>query len=203
MSLKVTDVIKRYYSDELLITNILTDESDFDKIKDTNLIITTIPVSVITSIPMIQISIFLNQKDRQLLNEKIETIRKLKKRSVFEGYLKELLLPDFFEVLKSGFSTEKECITYMVNKLIVHGYVDVEFENEIISRENMSSTAFGSFAIPHAMKMHAKKTGMNIVISETPISWNQQDVYLVLMLCFNKSDPVSYTHLTLPTTPYV
>ena len=101
MSLKVTDVIKRYYSDELLITNILTDESDFDKIKDTNLIITTIPVSVITSIPMIQISIFLNQKDRQLLNEKIETIRKLKKRSVFEGYLKELLLPDFFEVLKS------------------------------------------------------------------------------------------------------
>ena len=68
MSLKVTDVIKRYYSDELLITNILTDESDFDKIKDTNLIITTIPVSVITSIPMIQISIFLNQKDRQLLN---------------------------------------------------------------------------------------------------------------------------------------
>ena len=73
MSLKVTDVIKRYYSDELLITNILTDESDFDKIKDTNLIITTIPVSVITSIPMIQISIFLNQKDRQLLNEKIET----------------------------------------------------------------------------------------------------------------------------------
>lgn len=78
MSLKVTDVIKRYYSDELLITNILTDESDFDKIKDTNLIITTIPVSVITSIPMIQISIFLNQKDRQLLNEKIETIRKLK-----------------------------------------------------------------------------------------------------------------------------
>ena len=85
MSLKVTDVIKRYYSDELLITNILTDESDFDKIKDTNLIITTIPVSVITSIPMIQISILLNQKDRQLLNEKIETIRKLKKRSVLKA----------------------------------------------------------------------------------------------------------------------
>ena len=200
MSLKVTDVIKRYYSDELLITNILTDESDFDKIKDTNLIITTIPVSVITSIPMIQISIFLNQKDRQLLNEKIETIRKLKKRSVFEGYLKELLLPDFFEVLKSGFSTEKECITYMVNKLIVHGYVDDEFENEIISRENMSSTAFGSFAIPHAMKMHAKKTGMNIVISETPISWNQQDVYLVLMLCFNKSDRYIFNEIFDPIT---
>ena len=200
MSLKVTDVIKRYYSDELLITNILTDESDFDKIKDTNLIITTIPVSVITSIPMIQISIFLNQKDRQLLNEKIETIRKLKKRSVFEGYLKELLLPDFFEVLKSGFSTEKECITYMVNKLIAHGYVDNEFENEIISRENMSSTAFGCFAIPHAMKMHAKKTGMNIVISETPISWNQQDVYLVLMLCFNKSDRYIFNEIFDPIT---
>ena len=44
----------------------------------------------------------------------------------------------------------------MVNKLIVHGYVDVEFENEIISRENMSDS-FWQFMIPHAMKMHAKK----------------------------------------------
>ena len=88
----------------------------------------------------------------------------------------------------------------MVNKLIAHGYVVVEFENEIISRENMSSTAFGSFAIPHAMKMHAKKTGMNIVISETPISWNQQDVYLVLMLCFNKSDRYIFNEIFDPIT---
>lgn len=70
MRLKITDVIKEYYSNDVLITNILTDESDLDKIKETDLIITTIPVSAITATPMILISLFLNEKDRQLLNEK-------------------------------------------------------------------------------------------------------------------------------------
>ncbi|MCB6567351.1 hypothetical protein LI169_20070, partial [Desulfovibrio desulfuricans] len=55
MRLKITDVIKEYYSNDVLITNILTDESDLDKIKDTDLIITTIPVSAITATPMILI----------------------------------------------------------------------------------------------------------------------------------------------------
>ena len=201
MRLKITDVIKEYYSNDVLITNILTDESDLDKIKDTDLIITTIPVSAITATPMILISLFLNEKDRQLLNEKIELIRKSKKRKVFEGYLRELLLPDFFEVSHQGFPTEKECITYMVKKLISYDYVSPDFEEEIISRENMSSTAFGSFAIPHAMKMHAKKTGINIIIiSETPIAWKEQPVYLVLMLCFNKNDRYIFNEIFDPIT---
>lgn len=200
MRLKITDVIKEYYSNDVLITNILTDESDLDKIKDTDLIITTIPVSAITATPMILISLFLNEKDRQLLNEKIELIRKSKKRKVFEGYLRELLLPDFFEISHQGFPTEKECITYMVKKLISYDYVSPDFEEEIISRENMSSTAFGSFAIPHAMKMHAKKTGINIIISETPIAWKEQPVYLVLMLCFNKNDRYIFNEIFDPIT---
>lgn len=107
----------------------------------------------------------------------------------------------FFEVSHQGFPTEKECITYMVKKLISYDYVSPDFEEEIISRENMSSTAFGSFAIPHAMKMHAKKTGINIIIiSETPIAWKEQPVYLVLMLCFNKNDRYIFNEIFDPIT---
>ena len=59
----------------------------------------------------------------------------------------------------------------MVKKLVKLDYVDTHFKDEVLEREKMSSTAFGNFAIPHAMKMHANKTGINILISENPISW--------------------------------
>ena len=57
----------------------------------------------------------------------------------------------------------------MVKKLVKLDYVDTHFKDEVLEREKMSSTAFGNFAIPHAMKMHANKTGINILISENPI----------------------------------
>lgn len=76
MNLKITDTIKQYFANDLLITNILTDESEFDKIKETDLIITTIPISKIVTTPMIQISLFLTVKDRATLSDKIDELRK-------------------------------------------------------------------------------------------------------------------------------
>lgn len=199
MNLKIVDTIKQYYDNDLLITNILTDESEFDKIKETDLIITTIPISKIITTPMIQINLFLTDKDRITLSDKIEELRKTKKRKEFEGYLKELIIPEFFEK-KNGLPTEKECINYMIKKMVKHGYVDSSFKEDIFEREKMSSTAFGSFAIPHAMKMYAHKTGMNIIVSDNPILWNGHPVNLVLMLCFNINERYIFNEIFDPIT---
>lgn len=199
MNLRMTDMINQYFQEELLITNILTDESEFSRVKGTDLIITTIPLSDIYTTPIIQVHPFLMDKDHKALKEKISEVKTQKKKKEFEAYLRELIIPDFFEK-KNTLKNQKNCITYMINKLIKHDYVDKSFIQDILDREKMSSTAYGSFAIPHAMKMHAKKTGINIIASEEEIDWNGKGVHLVLMMCFNINERYIFNEIFDPIT---
>ncbi len=199
LNLRITDSINQYFSNDLLITNIITDESDLDKVENNDLIITTIPLLRISSTPVIQVSILINDTNRRMLSEKIEELRKTKKRNEFEKYLRELIVPEFFEH-RNGIQNEKECIHYMVQKMTYLGYVDPSFEEEILEREQISTTAFGNFAIPHAMKMYAHKTGMNILISDEPILWKDHPVNLVLMMCFNRNERYIFNEIYDPIT---
>ena len=78
INLKVTDTINQYFSNDLLIRNILTDENEIDQLKDVDMIISTLPINKVTSLPIVQINIFMNQRDQNFLKEKIEQIRKEK-----------------------------------------------------------------------------------------------------------------------------
>lgn len=199
MNLRINEMINQHFASDILITNILTDESEFEKINDVDMVITTIPISTILTIPIIQINLFLTDKDRALLQERIIEIRKQNRKDEFENYLRELIKPDLFEH-KSNLSNESDCIDYMVKKLVKHGYVDHGFKQQILEREQMSSTAFANFAIPHAMKMHAHKTGINIIVSEQPIMWNNCPVNLVIMMCFNINERYIFNEIFDPIT---
>lgn len=199
INLKVTDAINQHFSNDLLIKNILTDENEIDQLKDVDMIISTLPINKVTSLPIVQINIFMNQKDQSFLKENIEKIRKEKQRREFETYLRMLIIPEFFEV-KKGFKSYKECIDHMVKNMVSLGYVDNTFKKDVLEREKMSSTAFGSFAIPHAMKMYAHKTGINVLISENPIPWDEKSVNLVIMMCFNKSERYMFNEIYEPIT---
>lgn len=199
MNLKITDTLNQYFSDELLITNIFTDESELYKAKETDIIISTMPLSKIYTIPTITIHPFLMNKDRVSLKNKISEVRKEKKKKEFENYFRELIIPDFFEK-KNSLKNQNDCIDYMVKKMVKHGYVGTDFKKDILDREAMSSTAFGSFAIPHAMKMHAHKTGINIIVSDEEINWNGKGVYLVIMMCFNTNERYIFNEIYDPIT---
>lgn len=199
INLKITDTVNQHFANDILITNILTDESEFEKINEVDMIISTIPISTILSIPMIQINLFLTDKDRSTLQEKIEEIRKQKKKDEFESYLRKLIIPEFFEH-KNNLKNEKDSINYMVKKMVHYEYVDDSFKQDILAREKMSSTAFSNFAIPHAMKMHAHKTGINVVVSDEAISWNGHFVNLIIMMCFNINERYIFNEIFDPIT---
>lgn len=186
--------INTYFHNELLITNIITDESDLEKITTKELIIHTIPLKVIPNEPSILINIFFNQKDKNNLNNLIINILDQKRKIKFKNYLQQLIIPNFFEKISKPITKER-CLQHLVNKLIKNKYVDHNFLADILNREAISSTAFNNFAIPHTLKMNAHKTGINILISQTPILWDNQSVQLVMMLCFSSKERIIFNEI--------
>ena len=81
---RITDAIYNDFENDLLITNILTDESQIDKVNDIDLVITTIPLATPIQIPTIRINIILNNRDISNLRNRISEIQTQKKKNEFE-----------------------------------------------------------------------------------------------------------------------
>lgn len=199
MGKRLYETLNQRFATKILIANIATKEEEISKIGKCDFIISTVPFNTIPSIPYVQVQPFLSETDIAVIYQTIEKIDRQKKQEKFSSYLRQLVLPDFFEH-SAVHRTQKEVIHYLCKRLADFGYVQAEFETEVLEREEMSSTAFGNFAIPHAMKMKALKTGMYIYISDTPVDWNGTPVSLIIMLCFNREERYIFNEIFEPLT---
>lgn len=162
-----------------------------------DLIISTLPSDRRINVPFVEVSPIIKDQDLESIRNKIDEIRKEKKRRTFREHLSYLIKEELFEVCDDSFSKE-ETIHQMAERLKELDYVGETFESEIIERDSISSVAFDAFAIPHAMKMHEKKTGINIRICKTPVKWDEMEVKLVMMLCFNRNERYLFNELFEP-----
>lgn len=169
-NVKLTDTINRHFSSELLITNIFTEERELEKAGKSDLVLSTVPLNSVIQLPLLQISPFFTEKDVQSLRRQLTEIKTNKRRKQFREYLEYLIVPEFFE-RRDDLTDYDQVVRHMVGKMVSMGYVDEDFEQDIRAREQLSATAFQDFAIPHAMKMRAHKTGINVLISDTPVKW--------------------------------
>lgn len=175
------------FGNEITITNIVTNDEEFDSIPTCDLLILTAPTEYISQIPKVEIQPFLTTNNIKLLEEKIHLIKEEKKRNDFSNSLRQIFQPELFE--HSGEQFKKgTLIHYLCQKLISLGYIDDSFEENVLNRESLSSTGYENFAIPHSIKMDAKKTGMFVFISDYPIQWDEKhSVTLIILLFFNSS----------------
>lgn len=198
-NVKLTDTINRHFSSELLITNIFTEERELEKTGKSDLVLSTVPLNSVIQLPLLQISPFFTEKDVQSLRRQLTEIKTNKRRKQFREYLEYLIVPEFFE-RRDDLTDYDQVVRHMVGKMVSMGYVDEDFEQDIRAREQLSATAFQDFAIPHAMKMRAHKTGINVLISDTPVKWGDKQVRIVLMLCFNRDERFIFNEIFEPLT---
>ena len=198
-NVKLTDTINRHFSSELLITNIFTEERELEKAGKSDLVLSTVPLNSVIQLPLLQISPFFTEKDVQSLRRQLTEIKTNKRRKQFREYLEYLIVPEFFE-RRDDLTDYDQVVRHMVVKMVSMGYVDEDFEQDIRAREQLSATAFQDFAIPHAMKMRAHKTGINVLISDTPVRWGDKQVRIVLMLCFNRDERFIFNEIFEPLT---
>ncbi|MGN1406514.1 MAG: BglG family transcription antiterminator, partial [Erysipelotrichaceae bacterium] len=194
LSLKLSDTLMKYFSNDLIINGVFTREKDLCNLKNINLIITTVPLNIVLNIPIFEVNMFFTSQNRHKLEEIISEINLNRQRKELKDYLIQLITPELFEKLDDA-GNKEECLEYMASKLIKLDYVDSSFFEEVLKREQLSSTAFGNFAIPHSMKMKAIKTGINVVITKNPIVWDKYSVNLVLMMCFNKNERYIFNNI--------
>lgn len=198
MDTKLIDSINQHFANKLLIKDISDSLEDIDE-ESVDLIISTIPSNTIPIRNFIQINMFLTRKDIDRIEEKIKSIKQWKEKKEFEKNINNLLSPDLFEI-HTSFNSKEKVIAHMSNKLYTLGYVNKHFKRSIYEREEMSSTAYGNFAIPHAMRMEAYKTGLYIMINKKPIHWGEHYVQIIIMMCFNKLERYLFNQIFDPIT---
>lgn len=199
MGRKIADKINQNFSSRMLVAGIVTEESEITSLKDVDLVISTVPLNKMIGIASIIVQFFYSKNDEHRIFTLVEELERKKRQKKFEVYLRQIITPELIEV-NSNLRTYPQCVHYIAQKLCSLGYVEPDFELEVLEREKLSSTAFGNFAIPHSMKMKANKTGISVLISDSAIDWNGHLVQLVLMMCFNKDERRIFNEIYEPLT---
>ncbi|WP_440896629.1 BglG family transcription antiterminator [Amphibacillus sp. Q70] len=190
MNKEIISKLSTYFGEDLSIQNVLTDEKDLRMI-NCDLIISTIQLNVISETPCVFINPFIGEKDKKNIGNIINEIQKQRETNSFKDNLKSVISKRIFTI-DNQVASKEQAIQTACDLMFQNGYCDENYINEVIKRERLSSTAFGKIAIPHSMKMNGLNTGMSIIINPEGIKWDDQKIYIVLLLCIQKNDKRIY-----------
>ncbi len=154
--------IERTLKDDILITDIVTTEAQLNRVDSAELVLATAPINAMSELPTYNMSIIADTRDAESIRALTTRIRRDKRRHAFRQHLEALVTPELFEYSES-ITTREDATAHMSAKLERTGYVEKEYEREIWERERLSSTAFGSVAVPHALVPRANASSISIL----------------------------------------
>nr|WP_086331843.1 PTS sugar transporter subunit IIA [Enterococcus sp. 4G2_DIV0659]OTO05825.1 hypothetical protein A5880_003000 [Enterococcus sp. 4G2_DIV0659] len=188
---KIGDTFKS--SLNILGTFYRLDYESLTKMKNADLVISTIEIKELTG--MVQISPFLSEKDSEKILQKIQLLKQEKLLNTLKESVQTYLTPERFErniYLKSP----NLYIEHLGEQLVKKKYINPHFIDLIKEREKMSATSFNnSVALPHAIEMSAKKTGISIILNDRPVKWGNHYVQVIIMIVMNQDDMKKFRQL--------
>lgn len=183
MNIQVMEKLQKSFADDLDIQNILTNEKELQYI-DTELIISAVKLKTILTTPCVTINPFFTLDDRQQVAAKIFDIKEKKRHNRFKKNFLTIVDKKRFLVTTEQ-QTSETLLRQLCDQLEEEGMVDQQFFSQVIERELLSSTAFGSVALPHSLTMNANQTGISIVVNPNGILWGNEQVTLVFLISVN------------------
>lgn len=177
--------------DDSRIDRVLT-RTDVDPASlDADLVISTVPwevrpahVVIVQPIP--------TEADLDAVRGAISRIRRQRRRRAITDEL--LLYFDdalFFRGLQAR--DEEDVIRALGGRMRERGIIDDDYLDGVLDRERISSTAFTEWlAVPHSMRMTAKRTAIAIALFDTPIPWGESTVQVVALVAFSAEGRASF-----------
>ncbi|MEH7304181.1 BglG family transcription antiterminator [Neobacillus drentensis] len=185
-NVQLTEKLVKQFGEDLLIQHIVTNESDLNML-NCDLVISAVQLNSVPKISFVLINPFFSIVDQNKVANKINELKERKRKDSFKRNIEAITDEQLFEIVHSS-GAKEETLTMMCETMEQKEFVDASFLTNVIEREAMSSTAFGRIAIPHAIKMNAKKSGMFALINDKGIDWGELTVNLVLLFSVSKDD---------------
>jgi lichenan operon transcriptional antiterminator len=183
---KLTARLTEAFGESLVIQDVITHAEELQKIAGAvDLIISVIKIPVFYKTPFVCINPFITERDFDTVREQINSILREKKKVRLFDQLRQISAPEIFRRNKT-FKNEDEAIRYISDIMVEQGYAEGGFGDEVLARERSYSTAYGNIAVPHSMRMNARKTGMFVLLTDKPIPWGKNSVNIVLLFSVNK-----------------
>ena len=160
-----------------------------------DLIIATDPCEQLTLQPIVKIHHFLTLEDQEKIIVMIRKILMHKKSQILSRHIDLFFHPQTFAIVEKPL-TKAAALKKMVASLMAEGFVQKGFLEDVLKREELSSTGFPSgVAIPHTMKMTAEKTSISILITSEGIDWCGEIVKLVVLIAIKPEDADVFSEL--------
>lgn len=187
--IKSIEKILKNLDNKLFISSNISIKSLENIPSNVELIISSCPLPKnFTNIPVIKTSMFISTEDISNIHRCISKIKeeKIKKEIVYslQYFVKKKLFHKNLYL-----DSRYDVIHYLANECYEQKLVDSTFENEVLERENLSSTSFNNgVAIPHSLNMNANHSFLSVIINDKPMKWDKNEAYIIIMLGTSKVD---------------
>jgi lichenan operon transcriptional antiterminator len=180
--------LQEIFKDDLVFSKVISiNEINIAEIQN-DIVISTVDIPLNTTARIIRINIFPTNQDIELIKKEINVMKqKRKKESVIksiEHFIgKELFRREFYQ------KDEFEMINALSNECQKLGLCESTFVDEVIERENLSSTSFSNFvAVPHSLNHNALRSFMSVVINRQSMQWGNNSVNIIILIGIAKED---------------
>lgn len=156
------------------------DASEFAErdITDIDYVFTTVPLERHVNVPVVHVSLFLDDSSRRDVRRAIDQEATESALSYFSPDL-------FFSHL--DFSSREEVIAFLCERAAEAVELPDNFEDLVWKREQAAATSFGNLlALPHPYEAVSPETFVTVGLLDRPVDWGGKPVQAVFLVCVSR-----------------